>query len=248
MEIYVAKSDQQTGPFSEQQIESMLNSGMIVMSDLAWHAGLSDWVPLHQVLKVNTPMTLPARPPLLSASVRGNTSASQTATNAGAMFLYIPTSRLIVMSILSLGLYDAYWIYRNWRFLKERDGLSIQPFWRGVFGLFHITSLLKMIKNDPSANSLAEARFSPGWLASGWILLMFIGNTLGRSADPTANLIGIIISAPAFLCLLPVQNYINSVNESLPRRPAYYGWTGGQLLCLVLGVIFWILFLAGMAG
>ena len=248
MEIYVAKSDQQTGPFSEQQIESMLNSGMIVLTDLAWHAGLSDWVPLHQVLNVSAPMALPTRPPSLSSPTRTTASAPLITTNAGAMFLYIPTSRLIVMSILTLGLYDAYWIYRNWRFFKERDGLSIQPFWRGIFGLFHITSLLKMIKTDPSANSIAEARFSPGWLASGWILLMFIGNALGRSADPTANLIGIIISAPSFLCLLPVQNYINIVNESLPRRPAYYGWTGGQIFCLVLGVIFWILFLAGMAG
>lgn len=248
MEIFVAKSDQQTGPFSEQQIESMLKSGMIVPTDLAWHEGLWEWAPLHQVLNVGAPMSLSAKPPLLGTPVRKTAPPSQIAPNAGAMFLYIPTSRLIVMSILTLGLYDAYWIYRNWRFFKERDGLSIQPFWRGVFGLFHITSLLKKIKTDPSANSIAEARFSPGWLASCWIILMLVGQACGRSADPAASLFGIIISAPSFLCLLPVQNYINSVNESLPRRPAYYGWTGGQIFCLVLGVIFWLLMLAGTAG
>lgn len=80
MEIYVAKSDQQTGPFSEQQIESMLNSGMIVLTDLAWHAGLSDWVPLHQVLKVSAPMALPAKPPLLGAPMRATARATQLAS------------------------------------------------------------------------------------------------------------------------------------------------------------------------
>ena len=81
MEIYVAKSDQQTGPFSEQQIESMLNSGMIVLTDLAWHAGLWEWAPLHQVLNVSAPMALPARPPLLGASPRKTAHPSQISSN-----------------------------------------------------------------------------------------------------------------------------------------------------------------------
>lgn len=80
MEIYVAKSDQQTGPFSEQQIESMLNSGMIVLTDLAWHEGLWEWAPLHQVLNVGAPMSLPAKPPLLVTSVRKTAPPSQIAS------------------------------------------------------------------------------------------------------------------------------------------------------------------------
>jgi hypothetical protein len=78
MEIYVAKSDQQTGPFSEQQIESMLNSGMIVPSDLAWHEGLWEWTPLHQVLNVGNPIALPAKTPFLDAPVRATARAKQT--------------------------------------------------------------------------------------------------------------------------------------------------------------------------
>ncbi|MBI5777965.1 MAG: hypothetical protein HZA49_00725 [Planctomycetes bacterium] len=52
------------------------------------------------------------------------------------LFLYIPISRLILLSILSFSLYEFYWIYKNWRYIKEREGLEIKPFWRGFFGIF----------------------------------------------------------------------------------------------------------------
>jgi uncharacterized RDD family membrane protein YckC len=55
MEIFIAKREQRTGPFTIQQIETMILSGMIDISDMAWHAGMTDWAPLHQVLGVCPP-------------------------------------------------------------------------------------------------------------------------------------------------------------------------------------------------
>ena len=55
MQIYVAKSGQRIGPFSEEQIQSMLNSDMVTLTDSAWHDGLPSWLPLHQVLNINLP-------------------------------------------------------------------------------------------------------------------------------------------------------------------------------------------------
>ena len=156
------------------------------------------------------------------------------------MFLYIPTGRLIAMSIVTLGFYSIYWNYRNWRFIKERDGLNIQPFWRGIFSYFFIYSLLKAIKNDPSTKNIAPARFSPGGDAAGWIFFMFIGNSLINAPNPTANLLGIIIAAPAVFFLLPAQSHVNAINEALPTRPPYYGWSSGHRVCILLGIIFWL--------
>ena len=67
------------------------------------------------------------------------------------LFLYIPPARLILLSIASLGLYEAYWLYKNWRYLKERDGLNISPFCRGVIGIFFCHSLLRRIHEDEEA-------------------------------------------------------------------------------------------------
>ena len=239
MQIYIAKSGQQTGPFSTEQLKSMLNSGMIALDDSAWHDGLSAWQPLHQVLNI--------APPTPQPSVIRQTTAIFRA-NSGAMFLYIPTARLIVMSIVSLGIYEAYWIYRNWRYIKERDGLKIQPFWRGVFGIFFIHSLLKAIRTDPATSHIAPAKFSPGGLATGWIILKFLGNALGRAPDPAVSLFGIIISAPTVLFLIPVQNHINALNEVSSLRPAYYPFSIGHIVCLVIGIIVWLLILVGLAA
>jgi len=243
MQIFIAKDKQQTGPFSEEQVQAMVASGMVSHSDLAWHEGLSGWIPLNQVLNVNPSARQPNQPPPIAGQMR---TAPTSASTNGAIFLYIPTGRLIGMSIGTFGLYQAYWIYRNWRFFKERDGLSIQPFWRGIFGIFFIGSLLTKIKADISANRILPASFSPGGLAVGWIGLVILGWLLSGVPSLGVNIFGMILSVSAVLCVLPVQQYINSLNESLPTRPPYCGWSTGHIVCLVVGIIIWLLFMVGM--
>lgn len=55
IEIFITKREQRTGPFTVQQIETMISSGMVDLSDKAWHEDLLDWMPLHQVLGVCPP-------------------------------------------------------------------------------------------------------------------------------------------------------------------------------------------------
>lgn len=56
MDIFIAKKDQQTGPFSVQQVESMIAAGMVDLKDMAWHADMPDWLPVHQLLGVCPPV------------------------------------------------------------------------------------------------------------------------------------------------------------------------------------------------
>ena len=50
--------------------------------------------------------------------------------------LTLPIARFIGLSLVSFSPFDAYWMYRNWQVLKERDRLDIWPLWRAVFGVF----------------------------------------------------------------------------------------------------------------
>lgn len=56
MQIFIAKNDQQTGPFSIEQLESMIAAGMIQITDMAWHSELPNWMPIHQLLGVCPPI------------------------------------------------------------------------------------------------------------------------------------------------------------------------------------------------
>jgi hypothetical protein len=154
-----------------------------------------------------------------------------------ALFLYIPVSRLIFLSIFSLGLYQAYWIYRNWLYIRERYGLKIKPFWRGVFGLFYCHSILDSIYRDPEAHHAQLPTFPPKILATIWVILVIVARLC--NLIPSLGFFDkLILPAfiPSFLCLVPVQKYINAVTEKqIPGYP-FYRWSWGHFICVIPGV------------
>ena len=162
------------------------------------------------------------------------------------LFLYISPARLVLLSIVSMSLYEAYWIYKNWRYIKERDGLDIKPFWRGIFGIFYCHSLLRRIHEDSEARTVQEPTFSAGGLATGWVILIIFANLVSRAPSMAAIIIAAFV--PSFLCLVPVQNYINSVTKKRNPNQKFYGWSSGHLVCLVLGLIVWVLILIALGA
>ncbi len=162
------------------------------------------------------------------------------------LFLYISSARLILLSIASWSLYEAYWIYKNWQYIKKRDGLNIQPFWRGFFGIFYCHSLLRRIHEDKDARAVEEPTFSPGGLATGWVILLIFANIVSRAPSIAVTIVAAFV--PSFLCLVPVQKYINSVNEKRSPSNQMYGWSAGHIVCLVFGLIVWALVLIGLGA
>jgi hypothetical protein len=161
------------------------------------------------------------------------------------IFLYIPLSRLVWMSIFSLGLYEAYWIYKNWLYLKERDHLKILPFWRGVYGIFYCHGIMKAIQNDWQTNKYEHPGFSAGGLATGWIILTLLGASLSKAG---VGIIGLLILSPTFLFFIPIQKYINRVNERLNPLPFYSPWSGGHIICLIVGIVNILIWMGIMAN
>ena len=65
MQIHVAKNGQKMGPYSEAQVREMLAAGSVAGTDLGWHEGLADWVPLSSLLAGAAPISaanIPAAP------------------------------------------------------------------------------------------------------------------------------------------------------------------------------------------
>ena len=156
------------------------------------------------------------------------------------IYLYIPIIKLILMSIVSIGLYEVYWLYKNWRFIKERDEPDILPFWRGIFGIFFCYSLFKRIKKDTETNNILKAEFDAVGNASCWIIFNILGHIIGRiSNDIISILIGFILMYITFIFFIPVQLYINRVNRLLVPKPNYSPWSLGHSVCLIIGIIIW---------
>jgi uncharacterized RDD family membrane protein YckC len=49
MQIYLARNNEQAGPYSLEQVNAMLANTQIVLTDLAWHEGMPAWLPLGQL-------------------------------------------------------------------------------------------------------------------------------------------------------------------------------------------------------
>jgi S1-C subfamily serine protease len=95
---------------------------------------------------------------------------------------------------------------------------------------------------DKEARSVKVPTFSPGALATGWVVLMVIARALARAGTgTTAEIIAASIAAfiPSFLCLVPVQNYVNAVSHQRNPGQPYYRWSSGHVVCLVLGIVNW---------
>lgn len=59
MEIYITKNGQQYGPYSETDVRSGIASGQFSSHDLGWYSGMTNWIPLSQILSLQSFPTPP---------------------------------------------------------------------------------------------------------------------------------------------------------------------------------------------
>ena len=228
---YISRQGKQAGPFEKSEVLWQFTAGFLSPDDLCRRDGMADWESIGTVFDVPGKKSSP-------------TAAHANVADNSLLFLYVPVSRLILLSIVSFSIYEAYWVYKNWRYVKERDNLTMRPFWRGWFGIFYCHSLLRRIHEDKEARSVLMPSFSPSGLASGWVVLVILGNLVSRAPSTSASVVSAFI--PSFLCLVPVQSYINDVTEHRNPGLPYYRWSSGHIVCLVIGIIIWALLLIGL--
>ncbi|EPZ7214667.1 RDD family protein [Acinetobacter baumannii] len=49
MQIYLARNNQQAGPYTLEQLNQMLASHQVLLTDLAWHEGMTEWKALGEL-------------------------------------------------------------------------------------------------------------------------------------------------------------------------------------------------------
>ena len=61
MQIYIHHNGQQTGPFSLETVRAQIANGTVLPTDLAWHEGMPDWLPLSSIpgVAVGAPPPIP---------------------------------------------------------------------------------------------------------------------------------------------------------------------------------------------
>jgi hypothetical protein len=175
-------------------------------------------------------------------------TAPETAPEIEAGEIPVPTSdetvwflvgrgKLVVMSVVTLGLYQLFWFYQQWRRVKYTEE-NIRPALRAFFSVFFCYSLFKRVRE--SARTLGmEPPLPVPLLAAAFILL-----SLGWELPKPFSLMAFLSVLP----LVPIQRLANEVAlNQVPESDANTGltplnWlgvgTGGLLVFLaVAGVL-----------
>lgn len=149
---------------------------------------------------------------------------------------YISTEKFIIYSILSFGIYELVWMYRNWKFIKERENLDIMPFWRAVFAIFFIydlsEKLLKIAKKYKYKKSYSSVL----------ITIFFIVLALISKLPDPFWLISILGVVP-LLYPLAACNYYWKKNDLNFQERSLKWW---HIILIILGICWWILVLIGV--
>ena len=141
--------------------------------------------------------------------------------------------KFIVLSILTASLYNLYWNYQNWKLVKTHEGSHVSPFWRSVFSVLFIYSLLSKMQvilrsQDPDADLSAADR----------TVLYIVLSVVISVARP----LWLLELLRPFI-LVGVQKRVNVGlgKEHMPSNRL----TSGEWLILIFGVLIFILALIG---
>lgn len=111
----------------------------------------------------------------------------------------ISINKFVLLFVVTMGLYGAWWMYKSWRFFKIKDRLDIFPEVRAIFAIIFLLSLLDTIRIYAERFGYNRT-FSPVLLFFGFILL----NISGYLPNPYW-----LLSLLSFTCLLPAVDALN---------------------------------------
>jgi len=179
--------------------------------------------------------------------VKTNQHGSKTKIN-GSISIYsnvIPLWKLFVFNIITLGFYNYYWYYRNWRYIRELEGTDIKPGLRtlGLFvpilGWILIYQQYKYI-SEYVQNTLGK-HFSPGGMLAIHIVFNVIARAISAVNPDVGSLLYLFILPIYLIPMAIVQYNFNSYwTVTQPDLLTRHKLTVGEIIFTVLVAIYLI--------
>lgn len=152
--------------------------------------------------------------------------------NKKAVFYSPSALKAIFISVISFGLFDFIWIYKNWQAIRSRTRSEISPFWRTVFTPLSLFELFSFTKKTALKNN-CPVPFNITIIYTAFILMklsLFM-------PDPAW-----IFFFPSFLPLLHINSKMRIINEKFSpsfrelRKISCLNW-----LTILPGIILFLL-------
>ena len=147
----------------------------------------------------------------------------------------IAPSRMVLLSLLTLGLYSPVWFWTQWSAIRRAEGEAPLPILETLFGDISIIGLSQQVRFSAAQHD-SRRPVLPAWgyaLAgfAYWFAASFLEVETWTPAQAIAAVIPVLLLLSAFL--VDIQTSMNHlIEKSDPGRP----WRSGITVWTVLGV------------
>ena len=175
---------------------------------------------------------------------------------------YISTTRIILLSIVSMGLYWIYWMYRTWKQFRDHTlemaaetGDTHHPVWHGltqfvpVYGWFRYHAHIRQYKELMVERGVPDT-LNLGLLTTVVVINSIVGLLGGTMRSPdlysggvlvAGVVLSIVVLIVTIVVLCVMQSNLNRYWIAVDDRLAQSARFGkGEIVCIVLGVLFWV--------
>lgn len=124
-------------------------------------------------------------------------------------FFPISLAKFLVLSFFTMGFYSVYWMYRNWKAIKQKQQSELMPIARAIFAIIWFYPLFTALKND-SIERFDKNKVMLPFIATAFALAYFIFSLAGRYIEYLfLSLLPLLLP----LLFIPFVKYINKVNH-----------------------------------
>ena len=180
----------------------------------------------------------PARHPgATEAPWLGRLAGSQ---QVGAVIQYSnsqPTKHLVALSVATFGLYQIYWLYRNWKQLNTSLALGISAGWRTAGLLVPILNIW-LVYDQFRTIARAAARQGCKGFSPGWVLVFYLSLGLLWRLPGLFSFLSVASVGPLVIVQDTLNCYWKKTQPGLPQRMHL---TSREVGIVAVGGIVWIL-------
>nr|WP_275297408.1 DUF3857 and transglutaminase domain-containing protein [Maricaulis parjimensis] len=168
----------------------------------------------------------------------------------GAVFHPVNPWKFVLVSIASFNLYAVFWMWRNWRWIKKHDELSISPFGRSWFSVLFYPAQAMRIEEEADASGFSRV------LVIGCAFAYSIASVATSLADrflvqiepaggPISGMV-LIFNWSLSLLILPAVLQVNALNREHQEVQAYNSrWNITTMVLVIYGLLFLSLSMLG---
>lgn len=171
------------------------------------------------------------------------------AANRPTPFYVVSTTKVLVLSIVTFGLYTLYWFWRHWKLHKIDRTLDIWPVPRAVFSVFFAHALNREIDHRITRNG-ERHRWSPGAWATLYVVAVIASRIANRLPETVVSVEVAVLSSMAAVFAITASLFHAQRAANIacgdPQALSNNRFTAANWVWIVLGGLFWLLMGAGL--